>query len=370
MEFIINTISKNYPKSNLIVIKHFLKIYNNLEILEYIKYLSEIELEIPKWENNILKINRLYLAHNIAKSFLCLYKNKYDFIFIFDKLQPPKIDLNLDYDGYCKQLMTNNQLDPDDMFTLSIEKLKFIFNYFEFMKSNSVNNLDIITIYKLSGKTNIELKQLSDIEFIKGYINYEDEIKVDFANKNIGGGVLKYGCCQEEILFLNNTEMIGIMSFIDELESMDALMIDGIIQYSKSKHYGFDLEYNYSYLPTQNKDLQKIIIVDAIDYRNTQLNQYAKQNKENELYKIINGYKLIGSNNIISTGHWGCGAFKGNPNLKFMIQWLACSLTKNKLKYYYGNQLYNIIQLYNKFKNKTTMDLYNVIMEYNGTMDL
>jgi len=27
----------------------------------------------------------------------------------------------------------------------------------------------------------------------------------------------------------------------------------------------------------------------------------------------------------ICTGKWGCGAFKGEEDLKFMIQWIACS---------------------------------------------
>lgn len=362
MDNIINKILKNYPKSNLEVLKYFLNYFNNFDILEFIEELIKLKLKTPVWDNNKLIINRIYLAHNIAKSFLCMNKNKYDLIYLFNKIEPVVIDPDTDYESYCKQLMSINNLDPDEMFTLCIEKLKFIFNYFRYIKYKySFNKLDNITIYRLNGKIHIDKKKLSEIEFIKGYINYEDEIKVDFANKNIGGGVLKYGCCQEEIMFLNNTELIGVMEFIDELQSTDAILIDGIIQYSKSKNYGFDLEYDSSYL---NKKLQKIIVVDAIDYRNNHNEQYITKNKENELYKMINGYKLIGQDNEISTGHWGCGAFKGNPNLKFMIQWLACSLTDNKLKYYYGSNLYNISEIYSTLKNKNTIDLYNEILKF------
>lgn len=36
--------------------------------------------------------------------------------------------------------------------------------------------------------------------------------------------------------------------------------------------------------------------------------------------------------NII-TGNWGCGAFKGNLTVKFMIQWIAASLAGKRLMY-------------------------------------
>jgi poly(ADP-ribose) glycohydrolase len=33
------------------------------------------------------------------------------------------------------------------------------------------------------------------------------------------------------------------------------------------------------------------------------------------------------------TGNWGCGAFRGNLTLKFIIQWIACSLVNKKMIY-------------------------------------
>ena len=30
----------------------------------------------------------------------------------------------------------------------------------------------------------------------------------------------------------------------------------------------------------------------------------------------------------IISGNWGCGAFRGNKALKFLIQWISCSLAK------------------------------------------
>ena len=33
------------------------------------------------------------------------------------------------------------------------------------------------------------------------------------------------------------------------------------------------------------------------------------------------------------SGNWGCGAFNGDIRLKFLIQWIACSMAKKELIY-------------------------------------
>jgi poly(ADP-ribose) glycohydrolase len=35
----------------------------------------------------------------------------------------------------------------------------------------------------------------------------------------------------------------------------------------------------------------------------------------------------------IVSGNWGCGAFGGHIQLKFMIQWIACTLARRELVY-------------------------------------
>ena len=58
---------------------------------------------------------------------------------------------------------------------------------------------------------------------------------------------------------------------------------------------------------------------------------------ERELNKAYAGF--IGSrdeekddfrDNIV-TGKWGCGAFKGHPELKFIIQWIVASKLNKKM---------------------------------------
>ena len=58
---------------------------------------------------------------------------------------------------------------------------------------------------------------------------------MDFANKYIGGGVLRYGCVQEEIRFLVCPELIVSRLFVEELDANEVLVITGPETFSKYK---------------------------------------------------------------------------------------------------------------------------------------
>ena len=48
------------------------------------------------------------------------------------------------------------------------------------------------------------------------------------------------------------------------------------------------------------------------------------------------------SEKTIATGKWGCGAFRGDLFLKFMIQWLAGSFNQRDILFYsFGDQNVN-----------------------------
>lgn len=61
---------------------------------------------------------------------------------------------------------------------------------------------------------------LKDVSVRKGLIEeyYKEAILVDFANKNIGGGVLNRGSVQEEILFCVFPELLACICFCFKLE--------------------------------------------------------------------------------------------------------------------------------------------------------
>merc|ERR1712048_965074 len=51
----------------------------------------------------------------------------------------------------------------------------------------------------------------------------------------------------------------------------------------------------------------------------------------------------------LATGNWGCGAFKGDPQLKAMVQWLAASMAGRSVRYHpFGDervsQLHDVAQ--------------------------
>ena len=53
----------------------------------------------------------------------------------------------------------------------------------------------------------------------------------------------------------------------------------------------------------------------------------------------------------VVTGLWGCGGFRAYPQIKFFIQWLACSLPSKKMVFYYCNEkkLNGIDEIVRKF---------------------
>ena len=66
-------------------------------------------------------------------------------------------------------------------------------------------------------------------------------------------------------------------------------------------------------------------------------NSFQKQsepsNLKRELVKAYAGFSCV-ANKKISTGHWGCGAFNGDKQLKALIQIIAASVSSNTLIFY------------------------------------
>ena len=59
-----------------------------------------------------------------------------------------------------------------------------------------------------------------------------------------------------------------------------------------------------------------------------------------KLTKLISDFnaqeKRLAKKNVpVATGKWGCGAFGGDPLLKFLIQWIAVSVTGRKKMIFY-----------------------------------
>ncbi|ETO27829.1 hypothetical protein RFI_09303 [Reticulomyxa filosa] len=212
------------------------------------------------------------------------------------------------------------------------------------------------------------------------------DIQIDFANKRIGGGVFSRGCVQEvvcvsnniiqicictlsffffliEIRFVINPECLVSLLLCEEMRHNEIIAIVGTKQYSQYQGYGNTFEYlthhdDQTTSQIVNKDLNCvrtcncIVAIDAERYHaRNEHEQFSLSKLRRDLIKCYAGFSVPATishfwfvnNEItslhsdskydedadfinIATGNWGCGVFRGNVELKFVIQWLAASL--------------------------------------------
>jgi poly(ADP-ribose) glycohydrolase len=53
-----------------------------------------------------------------------------------------------------------------------------------------------------------------------------------------------------------------------------------------------------------------------------------------ELTKAWAGFDVSDAPSDLATGNWGCGVFGGDPELKSIIQWLACCRAGKTMNYF------------------------------------
>ena len=221
---------------------------------------------------------------------------------------------------------------------------------------------------------------LCPVNFIpQGSLFYDNaSYCVDFANKYIGGGVLKGGSVQEEILFAMNPEATVAMLFMEEMDENDAIGIFNTIQYSNNKGYGQTLMFDSTSIYGYNNNVKRnrIIAIDA-GKDDKKLNEVDINNYQRiinrDIYKAFAGFQLttldMGCEKSIATGNWGCGVYNGIFELKFLEQWIAASFSGvQRLDYYtFGkDEMQKVINCYEFIKNKfvTASNLYRSLLYY------
>ena len=65
----------------------------------------------------------------------------------------------------------------------------------------------------------------------------------------------------------------------------------------------------------------------------------------------------------VVTGNWGCGAFGGDLRLKFLIQWVACSLTDKEMVYCPFGKSKEIIdeRLFERLSKLPVVEVFDVV---------
>ncbi|BES88115.1 poly(ADP-ribose) glycohydrolase [Nesidiocoris tenuis] len=170
----------------------------------------------------------------------------------------------------------------------------------------------------------------------------EDEgggmMEVDFANQNVGGGVLGRGSVQEEIRFVLCPELVVARLFCESLGDTEALIVTGCERFNTYEGYGgtFTWSGDYNDSARQRDSYHRLnTIVVAIDalHNNRQSDQFKLEAIKRETNKAYAGFSF-GQEGAIATGNWGCGAFNGDPLLKFLIQLMAASVCRKPIAYF------------------------------------
>ncbi|GAB6028370.1 hypothetical protein CHUAL_002538 [Chamberlinius hualienensis] len=204
-------------------------------------------------------------------------------------------------------------------------------------------------------------------------------LQMDFANKYLGGGVLKRGAVQEEIRFVVCPELIVGQLFSEHLLDNECIVIKGVERYSKSKGYAKSFQFDGNFIDTTPRDewgrrYTALVALDATRFgsKKAKMEQHKLSCILREVNKAYCGFCCNTPKNhleAVATGNWGCGAFGGDPRLKALLQLIAASKAGRDVAYLTFNDTklcQDIYHMYNFLKrNKITIgDLWKLLERY------
>ena len=213
-------------------------------------------------------------------------------------------------------------------------------------------------------------KLLSKVKIVDGDISQcKADVHVEFANAFVGGGVMTGDAAMEETLFLVKPELMVAMAIENRMVDEEAIRISGALQYSKTKGFGQDFEFDGDYIientPRNDMPPPCICAIDAIRGGGPAL---TKGGMLRDMNKARIGFEGA---NILATGHWGCGAYGNNHNLMFLKQWLAASEAGIEKILYHDfskSHSHHVHPLIRKLKHLNVSELWNFILSI--TFDL
>lgn len=349
-----NEINKKYTKEG----DEFIKVYKYLNklILDLDDKILPYEIKILKTKkNDILEFTRRQVAILFLLSFFKIMKKELRF-YVYNVISTTKKGPKFEFGRCFLNYLTNIGKWLSEQNPILEEKIKFI----RISKEKELNDYMEETIF-------CDINIYTKGSLFDGDASY----CVDFANKNIGGGALVGGCVQEEILFAIQPEAIVSMLFMEKMGKDDAIRIDNTIQYSKYEGYGESFIFKSNAIGNDTNKIKrtKIIAIDAFPHSSIKDQKII----ERDIYKAFVGFKTVyydkkevNEEKTIATGNWGCGAFGGDYELKFLQQWIAASFAGIKrLDYYTFNdkKMKYIIEMLDKIKMKykKVKDLYDAL---------
>ena len=322
-----------------------------------------------------LTLSQEQIACLLANAFFCTYPRRNSNAPSSEFSSYPSINFNT--------LLSSRSLKKQ------LNKLKCIFHYFERVLSSSSPPTGAVTFTRqvLKDPPNWDqcMKPFTAMHITSSGCIEDDGhgmLQVDFANKYVGGGVLSYGCVQEEIRFLICPELIVSRLFTEELSSNESLLIVGAEQYSTYRGYSESFEWggdfkDHTLADEWGRRQVRVVAIDALIFGGRwKWRQYERGRMERELVKAYSGFSgetgstPSGRMMAVATGNWGCGAFGGDPQLKAMLQWMACSVAQRDMVYFTfdkGGKLMSELATSHeliKANNLLVSDLWRLLNDY------
>jgi len=236
----------------------------------------------------------------------------------------------------------------------SMAKIECIFTYFEKFFDGSSEGKVIFERSVLEGHhSETEWEQCEEIltkAEIKAQGSTEDTrdaLQVIFSDKNLGGQNqnLEMAIGQQQIMSFMHPELILSILFCEEMQQEEAIRIYGARRISKcesergTKCFSYEERGDFRFFGAYKEESvieREHVIMDAEKYHYKQAaSQFHEKYVLREVNKAYAGFQTENENRRkVATGNWGGGAFKGNRQLKFMIQWLAASRAGRGIVFY------------------------------------
>ncbi|XP_072050769.1 poly(ADP-ribose) glycohydrolase-like [Amphiura filiformis] len=322
---------------------------------------------LRRQQNHSISLTQQQVASLLANGFFCTYPRRNAQQRRSEYSTFPTINFNGLFEGTSPR---------------KIAKLKCIVNYFR----RIVENIPTGTLtFTRCALTKLPRWDKSTAAWTKCHVTasgmIEDEgagmLQMDFANKFIGGGVLSYGCVQEEIRFSICPELLLSRLFTEVPDENECIFIKGAERFSCYAGYADTFKWTGNFVDNTPRDKwgrieTEIVALDALVFHS-----YAAQFKpeliRRELNKAYCGFHSEGTppQNIpaLATGNWGCGAFGGDTRLKGLLQMMAAAECQRQVCYFtFGDKVLcddlNAMHQLLMSSGVTVGDLWNTLQKY------